>query len=88
MLIRSKEDHAFESRPHKVPRRSNLYLYNKTETPNISSNPTDESKFLKKIFSLQVLDINVTDSDGVSALRFAAQYGHFEITEFLLDRGN
>lgn len=36
---------------------------------------------------LQRVDVNATDDDGVSALRFAAQYGHLEVTEYLLDVG-
>ncbi len=36
---------------------------------------------------MQRVDVNVADEDGVSALRFAAQYGHLDIVEYLLDRG-
>ena len=36
------------------------------------------------IESGEVKDVDLRDDDGVTALRFAAQYGHFEIAQYLL----
>ena len=38
------------------------------------------------IESGEVKDVDIRDDDGVTALRFAAQYGHFEITQYLLSK--
>jgi ankyrin repeat protein len=46
-----------------------------------------EFDLVKEVIDANVVDINVVDSDGVSALRFAAQYGHCDITKYLLDKG-
>ena len=46
-----------------------------------------EFDLVKEVIEAKVVDINVVDSDGVSALRFAAQYGHYDITKYLLDKG-
>ena len=46
-----------------------------------------EFDLVKEVVDAKVVDVNVVDSDGVSALRFSAQYGHLEITKYLLERG-
>lgn len=49
----------------------------------------EPNRHIKRAVAIEakVVDINVVDSDGVSALRFAAQYGHYDITKYLLDNG-
>jgi ankyrin repeat protein len=46
-----------------------------------------EFDLVKEVLDAKVVSVNVVDSDGVSALRFAAQYGHLEITKYLLESG-
>jgi ankyrin repeat protein len=46
-----------------------------------------EFDLVKEVLDAKVVSVNVVDSDGVSDLRFAAQYGHLEITKYLLERG-
>ena len=44
-----------------------------------------EEQKVKEILSKDVTLVNAVDENGVSALRFAAQFGHKEIVDYLLN---
>eukprot|EP00096_Caligus_rogercresseyi_P005182 TRINITY_DN2017_c1_g2_i1.p1 TRINITY_DN2017_c1_g2~~TRINITY_DN2017_c1_g2_i1.p1 ORF type:complete len:154 (-),score=34.20 TRINITY_DN2017_c1_g2_i1:471-932(-) len=46
-----------------------------------------EEADVRSIVDSGVLSINISDSNDVTALRFAAQYGHLEIAKYLLSKG-
>ena len=46
----------------------------------------EEAK-LKDLIDSGVVPINAVDENKVTALRFTAQYGHKDLTRFLIDKG-
>ena len=46
-----------------------------------------EDATVRRLVSSGAAPINARDENGVTAIRFTAQYGHKELTDFLLDNG-
>ena len=46
-----------------------------------------EEQVVKDLINGKRVPINAVDENHVTALRFTAQYGHTDLTKFLLDRG-
>ena len=46
-----------------------------------------EDATVRRLVSSGAAPVNARDENGVTALRFTAQYGHKELTDFLLENG-
>ena len=46
-----------------------------------------EEQKVKDLINSKVVPINAVDENHVTALRFTAQYGHLDLSRFLLERG-